>query len=80
MHQAGPVAAENFQVRAARRRHDRAARPALVGVKLAREQRLQADLVGLDLQDFELQPLLLGKAARFTIMAKPASLFASMMA
>ena len=37
VHQARPVAAEDLHVRAARCRHDRAARAAFIGIKLARE-------------------------------------------
>ena len=58
-----PMAAEDLDVGAARGGGKDALRAAFEAVDLAGDQRLEADLVVLDLQQFEFQALLCGKAA-----------------
>ena len=58
-----PMAADDLDVGAARDRREHTLRAAFEAVDLAGDQRLEADLVVLDLQQIELEALLFGKAA-----------------
>ncbi len=64
MRQAWPVTADELDVGAARCGGERGGRPAFEALHLAGEECLQADDVGLELDDLEFYSLPLGKAAR----------------
>jgi hypothetical protein len=73
-----PVATHDLHVAATHVDRDGALDAALIAVELARQQRLEPDLVVLDLEQLSLRPSFSAKPRFAAISRKPASAFGAM--